>query len=294
MNYTAQTTCLICSNSIYQSEMVGYEKFYLSKCKKCSFVFTYRIPTENELTEFYSNYGRADYLSPVTIKRYNELLDKMESFRKTNKLLDVGCGIGYFLVEAKKRGWEVYGTEFTDEAVQICAEKGINMKKGTIHQVDLEKNSFDVITSFEVLEHLNTPFEEVKTYHQLLRNGGLFYLTTPNFNSLLRRKLKHNHEDICYPEHLSYFTPKTMRFMLKNAQFQVKKVETTGFSYSKFKNGNIAPELRETNIQAHSSDEKLRNLSENNTFLTYIKHILNFILTISALGDSLKVWSIKK
>jgi SAM-dependent methyltransferase len=72
-------------------------------------------------------------VSPLTIDSYNKLLDGMEKYRKLNTLIDVGCGKGWFLLEARKRGWDVYGTEFSDEAIRICIAAGIEMTKGDLN-----------------------------------------------------------------------------------------------------------------------------------------------------------------
>jgi 2-polyprenyl-3-methyl-5-hydroxy-6-metoxy-1,4-benzoquinol methylase len=65
---------------------------------------------------------------------------------------------------AKRKGWEVYGTEYTDEAVAICAAKGINMIKGKLNPAHYAAESFDIITSFEVIEHINNPNEELSNF----------------------------------------------------------------------------------------------------------------------------------
>src|SRR6476660_3976054 len=123
--------CLIC-NAPQLKPLSRYSKISLVQCESCGFLFSREIPREQELIKLYDHYGRHDYLSPVTVKRYHEILNRFEKFRKTNKLMDVGCGIGYFLEVAKQRGWEVYGSEFTDEAVRICREKGIKMLQGKL------------------------------------------------------------------------------------------------------------------------------------------------------------------
>ncbi len=120
-------------------------------------------------------------MSPLTIESYNVLLDEFEKYRKTNKILDVGCGRGFFLTQAKKRGWEVYGTEYSPKAVELCASNGIDMKTGKLSTDLFNIKDFDIITSFEVLEHINNPNEELKHINNLLRKGGLFYCTTPKF-----------------------------------------------------------------------------------------------------------------
>ena len=87
--------CILCdSDSLHKIK--GYEQHHFVKCKSCKFVFCEPIPSIEELEKHYKGCGRNDYLSPIAIKRYHEILDSFEPYRKTNKLIDVGCGIGYF------------------------------------------------------------------------------------------------------------------------------------------------------------------------------------------------------
>src|SRR5690606_143762 len=90
---------------------------YLVKCKSCSLVFSKRIPISDELAKHYQNYPRYTELSPITLKRYNELLDYFEKFRQTNNLIDLGCSNGLFLEVAKSRGWNVFGTEYDESCI---------------------------------------------------------------------------------------------------------------------------------------------------------------------------------
>ncbi len=113
MNVNKHKKCILCGSKEF-SLLSGYEEHSLVKCRSCQFVFIDKIPTEQELHEHYKEYayGTENYFSPITIKKYNLLLDEFEKYRKTNKLLDVGCGVGFFLTIAKERGWDVYGTEY--------------------------------------------------------------------------------------------------------------------------------------------------------------------------------------
>ena len=283
--------CLICNSSDLKS-IRRYEKHFLIKCNNCSFFFSKKIPTQKELELHYEGYGRNDYLSPITIKRYNDILDGFEKYKKTKKLLDVGCGIGYFLEAAIKRGWQVFGTEYTDEAIEICEKKGITMHKGILKSENYVEESFDIITSFEVIEHINNPIPELTNFHKLLRKGGLVYLTTPNFNSILRYRLKSDYNVICYPEHLSYYTPKTLKNAFLNTGFQMKKIETTGFSLTRLKTSKGSS--NEAFISKSSTDEKIRGTIEANKMLQVIKKLINKLLSIIGKGDSLKGYFIKK
>jgi len=149
--YPKHTECLI-SGSKNLQVLKGYERHYLVKSKPLGFVFCSRIPTEEELNKHYLQYSRNEYYSPITKLRYIELLNEFEPFRKTNRILDIGCGTGFFLEVAKEKGWEVYGTEFTDNAITICKNKGIKMQQGRLNAAWYDADFFDVVTSFEERE----------------------------------------------------------------------------------------------------------------------------------------------
>lgn len=285
------TNCIIC-NSDKLNILRGYEKAHLCQCELCDVVFSIKTPTNEELDAYYKNYGTNNYLSPLTIKRYNELLDTFEPFKKTNKILDVGCGIGYFLIEAKKRGWEVYGTELSTESANICTQKEINIKKGTLNAENYSAEMFDIITSFEVIEHINNPRIELKHFNTILRRGGLVYVTTPNFNSMLRYRLKAAYNIITYPEHLTYYTPKTLETIFELSGFKKLKTETTGISLTRLRTST--GKSNQKIISARSDDEKIRTRMDNKWYLKVIKKVINSTLTILGLGDSLKGWFVKE
>ena len=287
-NYHHQ--CLIC-NSDCLKELNQYKHAYLVKCINCKFIFSQKIPSEEELIKLYKSYGRNDYHSPITIKRYNEILVKLEKYRKANRILDIGCGIGYFLEEAIKKDWEVYGTEFTDEAMNICSSKGIKMQRGILNPNNYEPGYFDVITSFEVIEHINNPVEEANNIYSLLRKKGIFYFTTPNFRSFSKNLLKENWNIISYPEHLSYYTPKTITKILKQAGFKKLSIKTTGISLTRFKKSKKKTD--QPLISKESDDEKIREMAEKNIFIKYFKNIVNYILTVLCKGDTIKGFFIK-
>ncbi|HRH63971.1 MAG TPA: class I SAM-dependent methyltransferase [Bacteroidia bacterium] len=285
------TSCTVCgSNSI--PALNGYEAAHLCKCSNCTFVFTKKIPTESELIAHYETYPRTNSISAITIKRYNELLDTLEKFRNTNNLIDVGCGDGFFLETAKRRDWNVYGTEYTDQALKICKEKGIHMHQGKLDAINYPPNFFDVITSFEVIEHINNPKEELQHFSKILRKGGAVYVTTPNFNSVSRYTLKSKWNVIEYPEHLSYYTQKTLSYLFRSENFSIDSFQTTGISLSRFQKsiGHTAS----SNTNGVSKDEELRAKTETKLLYKLAKKLLNATLTLFRAGDTLKGLFIKK
>lgn len=283
--FTKHTNCLICNFQTLQM-LKGYEKDYLVKCKSCGFVFCEKKPSEQELITHYNGYPRNSCISAITIKRYNELLDGFEAYRKTNNIIDIGCGDGYFLEAAKQRGWNVYGTEFTDIAIQSCSAKAIRMRKGILDSSNYENIEFDVVTSFEVIEHINNPQSEIKSIKKILRNGGLFYFTTPNFNSISRLILKTKWNVIEYPEHLSYYTSKTINHLLILNGFVKLKTETTGIHINSFRKSIGS----KTSKSAENIEEGLREKTETKLFFKYLKKSINIILNIFKKGDSMKGW----
>ncbi|MBX7052577.1 MAG: class I SAM-dependent methyltransferase [Flavobacteriales bacterium] len=257
----------------------------------CRFVFCEKIPTADELQAYYSHYGLNQYLSPITVKRYHEWLDEFEQYRNTGNLLDIGCANGLFLTEAKKRGWKVYGTEYADAQIKNGEARGIVMKQGPLDDQTFTHVSFDVITSIEVIEHINNPLDEIRHIHRMLRQGGLFFCTTPNFNALSRYYLGDAYNIISYPEHLSYYTPKTMHRLLGKL-FHRKKVTTTGISITRFHQST--GKKKQAVVSATSDDELLRQKIEAKGYLQWAKKILNGLLNITGLGYSLKVWYVKR
>lgn len=282
--YPKHTNCLLCNSDKLQ-ELNKYASNYLVKCGSCHFVFCQRIPTGEELTAHYNSYKRDNYISPITIKRYNELLDTFEKYRKTNNIIDIGCGDGYFLEVAKKRGWNVYGTEYTDAAIDICRKKSITVHQGILKADNYKNNMFDVVTSFEVIEHINNPIEEVKNIKAILRKGGALYITTPNFNSLSRFILGPKWNVIEYPEHLSYYTASTITAFFNKNNFEEIFLITSGLSLSRF-NKSMHSEIATTKP---NSDEELRIKTETKPIYKLLKWVINTTLQIFKCGDSLKV-----
>lgn len=290
------SSCLISGSKIIKP-IKGYEKYYLVKSQPVGFVFCNKIPTETELIKHYESYPREEVISTLTIERYHELLDKFEKYRKTNKILDVGCGIGSFLEIARERGWDVYGTEFTDEAIAICKNKGVEMTQGKLDTKNYTENMFDIITSFEVIEHINNPIEEVQNMNKLLRPKGLLYFTTPNFNALERYLLRSDYNIIEYPEHLSYYTPKTINYLLTKNGYKKRGCTTTGFSLSRFqksRNKNGVKAVQTKVNKPVNQDELIRTSLEKNIFGKIMKSSINYLLNLFKMGNSLKGFYEKK
>jgi 2-polyprenyl-3-methyl-5-hydroxy-6-metoxy-1,4-benzoquinol methylase len=277
------TACLLCESKNL-NPLKGYEKNYIVQCNECEFVFCQRKPVDIELKHHYSLYPRVNSISEITIERYNTLLDKFDKYRNTNNLIDVGCGGGFFLVAAKKRGWNVFGTEFAEEAISICSGKGIQMTKSPLDAANYKNEYFDVITSFEVIEHINNPRPELASYHKILRRGGVVYVTTPNFNSISRDIVGSRWSVIEYPEHLSYYTKRTLSEVFTNSDFSLLEMDISGISFNRLKSSKGIYAIN----GGTNTDERLRVASENKFFFHLLKKMVNYLLNLFAKGDAMK------
>ncbi len=141
---------------------------------------------------------------------------------------------------------------------------------------------------FEVIEHINNPIEEINLFNVLLRKNGLLYITTPNFNSLSRYILKQNWNIIEYPEHLSYYSKKTIRKLLVKNGLRKIKIETTGFSFSRFQTS-----IFDSTTNSKSTDSIIREKSENKWHYKLAKEVINFMLITFNKGDTIKASFIK-
>ncbi|MCB9446972.1 MAG: class I SAM-dependent methyltransferase [Flavobacteriales bacterium] len=284
--------CTLCGAQALK-DLPAFKRHYLCKCSNCGHVFARKIPDQATLISHYDGYGRDDYLSPLTVQSYHRLLDTFEPFRNTGKLLDMGCGIGYFLEEAKKRGWEVYGTEYSTQAVNICASKGIHMKSGAVSKDMFAPGMFDVVTSFEVIEHLHNVHDFVSAASLFLRSKGLLYITTPNFNSLLRYALGEKYNVLGYPEHLSYFTRSTLIRLAESEGFTTTKVLTTGLSVSRCRT-SMQNDTNANAVSPVSTDEKIRKAFGGSLVMGNLKNAINGLLNGLGLGDSLKGYFVRR
>lgn len=154
------------------------------------------------------------------------------------KLLDVGCGTGGFLIEAQKLGYTVTGVDFDPEQIRTAKEFGLEQvfSEDVLKFLEKHPNEFDVITGFEIIEHLDQPREFIRLIHQALKPGGILCLSTPNQN---RIGPKNEFWDFPY-HHLTRWTKKSLTNIITLESFKNIKVEEElplAYLVSKFRVG---------------------------------------------------------
>lgn len=264
---------------------------HLVRCASCGLVFTALEPSNADLVAFYSRYQSVEDISQVTLARYEEVLDSFEPFRNTGHILETGCGSGIFMARAALRGWQVHGTEIGANALTAASARGVQMSDGPLDPKNYPPDHFDIVCSIEVIEHLKDPRAELRNVMAVLRPGGLFYVTTPNFNCLARRLSPGTWNVASFPEHLSYFTPRTLDHMLTGAGLVKRGLVTTGFSVYRWIVRHDP--LLVNKGRAKKKEESIRAALETKPTLRVVKRMANALLNLSRLGDSMKAFYIK-
>ena len=233
-------------------EWVGYARYkdldcgvpgrwHLVLCKRCNLVYMNPRPTTDAFHLIYPpNYVpyqmdlRPDtrWLMKFAIMTAYEgaklkILDKID-LPERPRVLDVGCGAGFFLKLLKRRGWEAVGVEPNrDLANRATRELGLDVRLGTLSTADLEPASFDVITLWHCLEHDPAPRETLTQCHRLLKSGGFVISQVPDNESWEAKRLKNYFWSHDIPRHLIFFTSSTLAHMAQERGFCVQEIRRT-------------------------------------------------------------------
>lgn len=242
--------CLLCHSKEYKilyNDVSDYllknnQKGYTYvKCTECGLVFMNPHPSLQEIINYYPDEYEPYRVSHSRIANLLSLHSSWKRYRfikpykNSGKLLDIGCSTGTFLNYLKhKGGWDVYGVEMNENAAKIGLEKGINIKIGHFEQVEFDPQSFDVVTLWDVLEHMYDPITVLNKIHQLLKPGGILVIRVPNMDSIDAKIFKKYWAGLDAPRHLYVFTKFTLHKLLFQSNFSVLSTSTNIGAYTTF------------------------------------------------------------
>jgi 2-polyprenyl-3-methyl-5-hydroxy-6-metoxy-1,4-benzoquinol methylase len=214
----------------------------LVQCQQCGLVYVNPRPDPAELyalygeTYFHNNdsgvVGYSNYIKDeANIRRTSaKRLRLLERYIQPGRMLDVGCAVGFFIDEARKRGWQVEGMDVSAFAIDYASEHfGLDVRNGTLTDLEFETGAYDLVTLWDVIEHVPDPKAYIQRTAELLRSGGVISLATPDVDSIPaklagRRWVGYKLSE----EHIYYFSIKTLSHMLEEAGFEVLDVRHVG------------------------------------------------------------------
>lgn len=206
------------------------------RCRHCELSFLNPRPEQSVIIDNYVTMVDEQYLREEEGRRASARYI-LKYLRKTKKdkgvLLDIGCAAGFFLDEARKDGWDVYGVEMSKWAVEHAQNKlGLkNIYQGLLADAALPKNFFDAVVMTDVIEHLIEPRAVLEEIRPLLKANGVLCCNTPDIGSLMSRMLGAKWWGI-KQSHLFYFNKFTLTELLTAAGFYVSKVRSHARTFS--------------------------------------------------------------
>jgi SAM-dependent methyltransferase len=242
---SALPSCLVCGRTrprkIYRTPHQE-----LLRCENCTLVFGWPVFSRESLlddasvsfrgegfpeTANYFDRGRVGRSGSALQRKYRRGLEQISLLVPSGRLLDVGCGVPIFLDLARSAGYDVEGIDPVPEVARMAREDfGLPVRTAPFDRCRLEEASFDVITMWDSLEHLPDPLAALDRSHQLLRPGGVLFVSVPNYRSALHAvaallaKLPHPSirerlDKIYHFSHVCIWTPRAIEAALGRARF---------------------------------------------------------------------------
>jgi 2-polyprenyl-3-methyl-5-hydroxy-6-metoxy-1,4-benzoquinol methylase len=217
---------------------VTHEEFEIWQCNKCTLRFTQPTPEEEEIAVYYKS---EDYISHSDTDkgvinslyhkvRKRTLISKRKLIEKhtgavKGRILDIGCGTGAFLHTMQTAGWQIRGVEPEIDA----REKAKLLYNLDVHDsellFDFEAETFDVVTMWHVLEHVQDLHEYINQTKKLLTPNGSLFVAVPNYTCYDQSVYKSYWAGYDVPRHLYHFSPDAMTSLLVKHELRLKSLK---------------------------------------------------------------------
>lgn len=233
-----EISCDLCG-SASNKPLWTKDGYRLVRCSGCSLVYMANPPSASELKDLYSfssGYHAGLVQSELEIARHLgearanlRILERNAS--SPGVLLDVGCSTGLFLDVARRSGWDARGLEYSPDSGRVARERHqLQVDEGALLHGRYPAASFDVVTMWDVIEHIPSPSAAVDVVFDILKPGGLFLAKTPNVGGLYPSASLAVAEAIGFwghpepPGHLFQFSTATLADLVQRKGFKVQRV----------------------------------------------------------------------
>ena len=219
-----------------KDDFLSKEDFHICECLNCGLLYTMPRPNKEKIGEYYKSeeyYSHQENKKGFIPKLY-EKVKKVNLKHKyelatngltTGKLLDIGCGVGDFLHTAEAHGWQCTGVEPSEEAKAIARQRTQAKLMSSEDQEQLPDASFDVITMWHVLEHVDDLRWQVTQLQRLIKPNGRIVIALPNYKSYDGQFYKEHWAAYDVPRHLSHFNRTTLAKILKTNDLKLVKTD---------------------------------------------------------------------
>lgn len=232
LRYERVLACDLCGVAAARHPIVFWKHGTpVMRCTSCGLLYANPRWKAEHLFSAYSPDYWASYTAQIqptaadaaaNLARWDAYFPYMKNVRATNRVLDIGCASGEFLDACAAHDWEGYGLESSPIGAALAASKHPDrIHVGTLDTVPWPDGWFDVVSLWDVLEHLQSPRAYVERIARLVRPGGMFCLTTPNIRSLSYGLLGPDWWVVGPNNHIYYFAPRTLTRLLTQAGFAI-------------------------------------------------------------------------
>lgn len=208
------------------------EDFTLARCSNCATVWLVQPPQPAQMAFHYDEeYHRTIRTAGETdaFHRWKKHRGMIGGLKSSGAILDIGCSSGGFLSTMKGANWRLHGIELEPSvAEQASVNTGGDIFAGDIPDAPFPDASFDVITCFDVLEHVYDPRQVLTKAYSWLKPGGILVIALPNIESIESRILRSYWYGLELPRHLFHFSPRSLRYIMESIGLKENTLATSG------------------------------------------------------------------